>query len=122
MNSRQFDLDRIRERLESCLTLSVGTAIVAQGDSLNVLRSFPDHSVSLVLTDPPYHATKKENIYGDTAFEEDKHYVEWLAEYATEWRRVLRPNGSLFCFCDSSMAGRLGVLRPAPQKPIWWRG
>lgn len=110
MNSRQHDLDRIRERLQPHLALSVGTAVVAEGDSLQMLQTFPDHSVSLVLTDPPYHATKKENIYGDTAFEEDEHYVEWLAEYATEWRRVLRPNGSLFCFCDSSMVGRLEVL------------
>lgn len=53
---------------------------------------------------------KKRNIYGDTAFVEDQHYIDWMAKYATEWRRVLRPNNSFFCFCDSSMAGRLEVL------------
>lgn len=82
---------------------------MAEGDSLSLLKALPEHSVSLVLTDPPYHATKKENIYGDTAFTEDQHYLDWMAEYAIEWRRVLRPNGSLFLFCDSSMAGRLEV-------------
>lgn len=110
MNSRNEDFNRIKAIIEPQLILSVPRALVAEGDSLPLLRRLPSHSVSLILTDPPYHATKKQNIYGDTAFAQDQHYIEWMAEYATEWRRVLRPNGSLFCFCDSSMAGRLEVL------------
>jgi site-specific DNA-methyltransferase (adenine-specific) len=107
--SRQRDLDNIAAALESHLVLSDSGALVAEGDSLPLLKALPDHSVSLVLTDPPYHATKKDNIYGDTAFAEDQHYLDWMTEYAVQWRRVLRPNGSLFLFCDSSMAGRLEV-------------
>lgn len=110
MNSRQRDLKRIEEAIASELTLATPHALVAQGDSLRLLGKLPDHCVSLILTDPPYHATKKENIYGDTAFAEDQHYLEWLAEYAKEWWRILRRNGSLFCFCDSSMTARLEVL------------
>jgi adenine-specific DNA-methyltransferase len=110
MNPRASEFEKIRTCLEPQLVLSIAGAVVAEGDSLAMLKRFPDHSVSLILTDPPYHATKKENIYGDTAFAEDEHYIEWMAEYANEWRRVLRSNGSLFCFCDSSMAGRLEVL------------
>lgn len=107
--SRERDLDHIAAALESHLVFSASEALVAEGDSLSLLKALPEHSVSLVLTDPPYHATKKENIYGDTAFTEDQHYLDWMAEYAFEWRRVLRPNGSLFLFCDSSMVGRLEV-------------
>lgn len=110
MSPRAQEFEGIKACLETHLALSVPGALVVEGDSLALLRKFPNHSVSLILTDPPYHATKKENIYGDTAFAEDQHYIEWIAEYAAEWRRVLRPNGSLFCFCDSSMAGRLEVL------------
>jgi adenine-specific DNA-methyltransferase len=33
-----------------------------------------------------------------------------MEAYAKEWRRVLRKNGSLFCFCDSSMSARLEVI------------
>lgn len=105
---RQFQL--IQESLEPALLLSSSGALVAKGDSLSLLRCCPDHSVSLVLTDPPYHATKKRNIYGDTTFAEDEHYLEWMEEYAKEWRRVLTFNGSLFCFCDTSMAARLEVM------------
>ena len=75
-----------------------------------MLRKIPNHSISLILTDPPYHATKKNNIYGDTSFEGDQHYLDWMAEYAIEWKRVLRPNGSFFCFCAPEMAARLEVM------------
>src|SRR5437764_1420162 len=105
--NRDQEFNRIQAGLDSHLALALPGALVVEGDSLAVLRQFPASSISLILTDPPYHATKKENIYGDTAFAEDQHYLEWMGECAIEWRRVLRPNGSLFCFCDSSMAGRL---------------
>ena len=107
---RQEDFNRLRAAIGRQLILTAPRVLVAEGDALPLLRRLPSHSVSLVLTDPPYHATKKQNIYGDTAFAQDEQYLEWMAEYATEWRRVLRPNGSLFCFCDSSMSGRLEVL------------
>lgn len=108
--SREEAFASIRTSIESEWLLSSSRALVAQGDALPLLRRLPDHSVSLILTDPPYHATKKQNIYGDTAFAEDQHYLEWMGQFATEWRRVLKLNGSLFCFCDPSMAGRLEVL------------
>ncbi len=110
MDDRGHAFAQIRATLGDHLCLKSSNALVAQGDSLSVLRSLPDNSVSLILTDPPYHATKKENIYGDTAFEEDRHYVEWMEQYAKEWRRVLRPNGSFYCFCASEMAARLEVM------------
>lgn len=110
ISSRQKDFDLIKEAIDSQLVFSAADALVAEGDSLVLLRNLPRHCVSLILTDPPYHATKKQNIYGDRAFAEDRHYIEWMAEYVAEWRRVLRQNGSLFCFCDSSMAGRLEVI------------
>ena len=63
----------------TAITRSLGNAVltsserfaVAQGDSLPLLKLIPDASVSLVLTDPPYHVTKKANICGDRAFAED---------------------------------------------------
>jgi site-specific DNA-methyltransferase (adenine-specific) len=110
MSSREQDFASIAAAINPDLLLSSSRALVAQGDSLALLRRLPTHSISLILTDPPYHATKKENIYGDTAFAQDRHYLEWMGEFATQWRRVLKLNGSLFCFCDSSMAGRLEVL------------
>ncbi|MBI4679887.1 MAG: site-specific DNA-methyltransferase [Nitrospirae bacterium] len=105
--SRKKDFEKIRSVIPSGIRVSTPHAILIEGDSLEVLKNFPAHSVSLVLTDPPYHATQKRNIYGDTMFKEDNHYLEWMSHYAVEWRRILKPNGSLFCFCDSSMVARL---------------
>lgn len=110
LDSRERDLLRAKSALEGSLRLVAENALVAQGDSLELVRKLPDASVSLILTDPPYHTTKKQNIYGDTAFKHDTQYIDWLRKYAKEWRRVLRPNGSLYCFCASEMAAHIEVM------------
>jgi adenine-specific DNA-methyltransferase len=110
MTSKDHDLEIIKESLRHYTCFSTGNDVVVEGDSLSMLRLMPSKSVSLVLTDPPYHSTKKGNIYGDTNFAEDQHFLDWMQEYVVEWRRVLRSNGSLFCFCSSEMAARLEML------------
>jgi adenine-specific DNA-methyltransferase len=110
MNNRTEDFKCIAKSIKPSVHTKTKNAILAQGDSLELLRQMPDNSISLILTDPPYHATKKKNIYGDTLFAQDQHYLDWMNEYAIEWRRVLKQNGSLFCYCDSSMSARLEVL------------
>jgi site-specific DNA-methyltransferase (adenine-specific) len=110
VRSRELAFREACEALHSQSLYASGAALVTEGDSLSQLRLLPSHSVSLILTDPPYHATKKANIRGDTAFAADDEYLEWMAQYFLEWRRVLKLNGSVFCFCDSSMAARLDVL------------
>lgn len=110
MARRAEEFKKLRAAVEPHLRFASQQALLAEGDSLQLLAKLPDHSVSLILTDPPYHSTKKENIYGDTAFAEDEHYIEWMGQFAKQWRRVLRPNGTLFCFCATQMAARLEVL------------
>jgi len=108
--SRHNDFQTLTTALSSSARLTSPCALLLEGDSLHLLRKMPDHCISLILTDPPYHTTKKRNIYGDTAFEEDSHYLDWMAKFVVQWKRVLRPNGSLFCFCAPEMAARLEVL------------
>ena len=110
MNTREEDFQEIKEALSTSIRSVSNKAILAEGDSLKLLRELPDHCVSLILTDPPYHTTKKRNIQGDTDFEEDNHYLEWMGEFAYEWKRILRPNGSLFCYCSSEMSARLEIM------------
>lgn len=81
--------------------------LIAKGDSLALIKSVPDRSINLILTDPPYHSTKKDNITGDTDFSSDREYLDWMKAFAAEWRRVLRPNGSLYLFCSTKLSGRL---------------
>ena len=34
-------------------------AAIVKGDSLELLKKIPDHSIALIVTDPPYHSTNK---------------------------------------------------------------
>ena len=84
-------------------------SIVIKGDSLLNLKLMPDNSVSLILTDPPYHSTKKDNITNDKSFNTDEEFIVWMQSYFIEWKRVLKPNGSLFMFCSSAMSAKLEI-------------
>lgn len=86
-----------------------GDSLIVKGDSLKVLKLIPDNSISLILTDPPYHSTKKKNILGDTSFSTDDDFVSWICEYAIQWKRILKPNGSVFVFASSKMEAKLSV-------------
>lgn len=116
--SRSRALKAITRALSDSLVASGKRYAVARGDSLRLLRRLPGASISLVLTDPPYHSTKKANIYGDKAFAEDDEYVAWLRAYAAEWRRILRPNGALYLFCATTMSARLEVMLGEYLRPL----
>ncbi len=107
--SRELDFQNIKTRLSPFLVADVANALLAEGDSLALLKNVPSHSVSLILTDPPYHSTKKENIFGDTHFSSDEEFLKWMGCYIGEWKRVLKPNGAILCFCASEMASRIEV-------------
>lgn len=109
-DNRKEAFHQIGKMLSKHIRAQSESALFAEGDSLSLLKKVPSKSISLILTDPPYHSTKKRTVYGDTSFDEDKHYLDWIAQYISEWRRVLRDNGSIYCFCSSTMAARLEML------------
>lgn len=107
--NREHSFAAIRSALRDSEAFSSDGISLSSGDALDWLPKLPSGSVDLVLVDPPYHSTKKENIYGDADFEHDDHYVDWVKELAREWKRILRQNGSLYLFCSSDMAPFLHV-------------
>jgi site-specific DNA-methyltransferase (adenine-specific) len=61
------------------------------GDCAEVLqKSFPDASVDLIVTSPPY-ADNRRGTYGGIHPDD---YVEWFLPRAAEFRRVLKPTGT----------------------------
>jgi site-specific DNA-methyltransferase (adenine-specific) len=106
---RGRDLTQIAEALAKETAVRTSRGVVAGGDSLELLGKFPSQSVSLIVTDPPYHSTKKSNIMGDQDFSDDAEYLSWVDQYTAEWHRILRPNGSLYLFCASEMSAQLEV-------------
>lgn len=118
MPDRASDFERIRTALGPLVADETHSSLICQGDSLAMLSKLPDSSVSLILTDPPYHSTKKSNISGDRAFEEDEHFLDWMKAFASEWKRVLRVNGTVYVYCSSQMTARLEVMLSQFFRPI----
>lgn len=61
------------------------------GDSLVLMRRLPSESVNLILTSPPYALHFKKE-YGNKSQAE---YVQWFMEFAKEFHRLLKSDGSL---------------------------
>ena len=108
--TRIADFRRIRDVLGMGIDNDSENALVYCANSLEILKMIPDASISLILTDPPYHSTKKSNISGDKSFTDDVAFLSWMNDYVKEWKRVLRPNGALYCFCSSEMSARIEIL------------
>ncbi len=60
------------------------------GDCEEVLKSFPDNSVDLIFTSPPY-ADQREKTYGGIKPDD---YVDWFLPKAAQFFRVLKPRGT----------------------------
>ncbi len=61
------------------------------GDAIQLLRATPSDSVSLIMTSPPYALHFKKE-YGNA---NQTDYIDWMRPFAHEFRRILRPDGSL---------------------------
>lgn len=60
------------------------------GNSLEYLKEVQDNSVDLIMTSPPF-ALRRKKEYGNVSADE---YIEWFLPFATEFYRILKPEGS----------------------------
>ena len=63
---------------------------IIHGDCEDILQEFPDNSIDLIITSPPY-ANQRKKTYG--GIHPDK-YVEWLLPKTEQFLRVLKPTGT----------------------------
>jgi site-specific DNA-methyltransferase (adenine-specific) len=63
-------------------------------DSLEFIKKLPNNSVDCFITSPPYNLSINYSTYEDN--KTNKEYLEWLDEYAIEFRRVLKEDGHIF--------------------------
>lgn len=67
------------------------------GDSLVVLKDFPESSIHCCITSPPYYALRDYETEGQIGREATpEEYIERLVEVFSEVRRVLRPDGTFW--------------------------
>jgi site-specific DNA-methyltransferase (adenine-specific) len=71
------------------------------------MRTMPDNSVDAIVTDPPYFGVKDDDW--DNQWKDAGHFIEWIGELSEQWQRILKPNGSLYCFASPRMAARVEV-------------
>lgn len=80
--------------------------VLITGDSSEVLESFPDESIDLIFTDPPYNAklqygkTYKDNLSWPEYY---KQAQKWFAQY----RRILSKTGSIYLMNYPEINARL---------------
>ena len=70
-----------------------------QGDCMEKLKTIPDGTVDLVLTDPPYNVgvtTQRRGTKTVNAWDRIDHYVDWCLRWLLECQRVLKTNGVLY--------------------------
>jgi DNA modification methylase len=97
IRGKMRDLRRLSKLPHPAALLSAkpryGTGLGAayRGDALDLLKLLPPRSVDAIITSPPYALHFKKS-YGNPHAAE---YVDWFIRFAKEFRRVLRPKGSL---------------------------
>ena len=85
-----------------------------QGDSRELLARVPDHSVDLICTDPPYnlggYSTGNIKMAWRSDFNNDVAAWDQItfepSDWLEEFRRVLKPTGTIFAFTSYNMLGR----------------
>jgi len=78
------------------MTLPINQII--NGDCLEVMKSFPDKSVDLIVTDPPYGVSYKKT--GETYMAGDT--VNIIPYVLPEMRRILKDDGGIYMFSSTT--------------------
>lgn len=99
------------------------------GDSVDVIKTVPDGSFHLVLTDPPFGINYDRRVEGQehsmSAYQDDEENYLRLLGMAPDLYRVIRPNGWLIWFLGISWYERAkavfrGVGFTVDEIPIVW--
>lgn len=70
--------------------IDLSTTHLLLGDSQQLLKEFPDNSINLIFTSPPY-ADSRKTTYGGIHPDQ---YVNWFLPISHELLRVLKPDGT----------------------------
>lgn len=71
--------------------LQTQLGLAYHGDSLDVMKRRERGSIDLIMTSPPFALTRKKD-YGN---EQEDAYLEWFQDFARQFYRILKEDGSL---------------------------
>jgi len=70
---------------------------IYEGDALEVLKTFPDECIDMVITSPPYWGLRDYGIDGQIGLEDTiEEHIKTLVEIFDECKRVLKRQGTLW--------------------------
>lgn len=84
---------------------------IYNGDCLEVLKGFPDESVDMCITSPPYYNLRDYGVEGQLGLEPTfQGYISKLCDIFNEVKRVLKPSGTCWvnlgdCYSNSGKGG-----------------
>jgi DNA modification methylase len=87
--------------MEYMVRKELQTNIIHCGNCKEILSTFPDDCVDLIVTSPPYADSRKKTYGG---IHPDR-YVEWFLPISTELKRVLKPEGSFILNIKEKVIG-----------------
>ena len=89
-------------------------ARLINGDCLEYMKSIPDNSIDLILTDPPYnisqYSTGNIPLPGREALNND--IAKWddiplePKDFLEDFKRILKPDGNIFVFTSYNLIGK----------------
>ncbi len=82
-----------------------GRHILISGDSAKLLKFFPEESIDLIVTDPPYNADLNYGVYKDNLSKGD--YFEQAYSWFSEYAKILKSTGSLYVMNYPEINARL---------------
>lgn len=92
----------------------IETFFLWNGDCFEKMAELPDHSIDLILCDPPYNLARYStgNMRFDWRAEINNDVAAWdetplnPADLVGEFKRILAPDGNIFIFCSYNLLGR----------------
>jgi DNA modification methylase len=89
MKTITFD-DKFRKKMGFGQIEEIPLDTIICGDCEDVLKTFPNNCIDLIVTSPPY-ADQRKHTYG--GIHPDR-YIEWFLPKSSEFLRVLKPDGT----------------------------
>ena len=86
-------------------------------DILKGLKKLEDHSVDIIIADPPYNIGKD---FGVTIRKDLKEYLKWSEKWIQEATRVLKPTGTMYIYGFSEILAHLSVRIPLQKRWLIW--
>lgn len=88
---------------------------VHHGKVEEVLPTFPDESVNLIVADPPFNKGKNYHGYSDNLPQDE--YLQWVENWIAEGFRILKKDGLFWIYCSSDLQAEFAII--AKKYGIW---